>query len=75
VFLDALPSRIRRTVVRLLDFFAAYLSVDDAMPSDLDKLRDLGAKALPDQESTLRASLRYWAETTGKISVPQAEVA
>jgi nucleoside-diphosphate-sugar epimerase len=75
VFLDSLPSRIRRTVVRLLDFFAAYLSVDDAMPSDLDALRRLGARTLPDQEQTLRTSLRYWAATTSKKARPKAEAA
>jgi nucleoside-diphosphate-sugar epimerase len=75
VFLDSLPSRIRRVVVRLLDFFAAYLSVDDAMPSDLDTLHGLGARALPDQEETLRTSLRYWAATTGKAGHARAEAA
>jgi nucleoside-diphosphate-sugar epimerase len=75
VFLDSLPSRIRRTVVRLLDFFAAYLSVDDALPSDLDGLCDLGASALPDLEATLRTSLAYWAQATGKAKQPDGEVA
>jgi nucleoside-diphosphate-sugar epimerase len=75
VFLDALPARIRRTVVRLLEFFAAYLCVDDALPSDLDRLVDLGGQPLPDQETTLMTSLRYWAEATGRVKLPQGQVA
>ncbi len=75
VFLEALPSRVRRTVVRLLDFFAAYLCADDAMPSDLDRLCDLGARPLPDQEASLRTSLGYWAETTARRRQPERQVA
>lgn len=65
VFLDALPTKIRITVVRLLEFFAAYLSMDSAMPSSLGELTALGAKPLPDQRESLRASLEFWAESTG----------
>jgi nucleoside-diphosphate-sugar epimerase len=75
VFLDSLPLRVRRTVTRLLEFFAAYLCVDDALPSDLDRMVDLGAKPLPDQEATLLTSLRYWADATRKVKRPRAEVA
>ncbi|HEY2302328.1 MAG TPA: SDR family oxidoreductase [Acidimicrobiales bacterium] len=75
VFLESLPLRIRRTVVRLLDFFAAYLCLDGALPSDLDRMGELGAKPLPDQEATLLTSLRYWAEATRKVKRPRAEVA
>jgi nucleoside-diphosphate-sugar epimerase len=75
VFLETLPLRVRRTVTRLLEFFAAYLCVDDALPSDLDRLEGLGAKPLPDQEATLLTSLRYWADATGKVKRHRAEVA
>jgi hypothetical protein len=62
-------------VVRLLDFFAAYLCLDGALPSDLDRMAELGAKPLPDQEATLLTSLRYWAEATRKVKRPRTEVA
>jgi nucleoside-diphosphate-sugar epimerase len=75
VFLDSLPLRVRRTVTRLLDFFTAYLCVDDALPSDLDRLVELGAKPLPDQEATLLTSLRYWAAATRKVQRPRTAVA
>jgi nucleoside-diphosphate-sugar epimerase len=74
VFLDALPAKVKITVMRLLEFFAAYLSMDSAMPSDLDRLVALGAAPLPDQRESLRASLRYWAETTGLVAA-EREVA
>jgi nucleoside-diphosphate-sugar epimerase len=66
VFLDALPARIRRTVVRLLDFFAVYLSSGTAFPSSLDDLVRLGVRPLPDPRATLLTSLRYWAQATGR---------
>jgi nucleoside-diphosphate-sugar epimerase len=65
VFLDALPAKVRITVLRLLEFFAAYLSMDSAMPSSL---ADLGV-ALPDQRESLQSSIRYWAETRARREV------
>jgi len=65
VFLDALPAKVRVTVLRLLEFFAAYLSMDSAMPSSLT---DLGV-SLPDQRESLQASIRYWAETRARREV------
>jgi hypothetical protein len=52
-------------VLRLLDFFTAYLAGERAMPSSLDVFRALGAAALPDQRDSLRASVRHWAQVTG----------
>jgi nucleoside-diphosphate-sugar epimerase len=76
VFLDALPRRIRLTVLRLLDFFAAYLASDGPMPSSMAQLRRLGAVALPDPRATLVTSLDYWAAATGRIPArPQTQVA
>ena len=68
VFLEALPPRIRITAVRLLEFFAAYLSRDAAMRSSLDELVALGATPLPDQRATMRRSLKFWAESTGLVT-------
>ena len=61
VFLDALPGRIRRNIVRMLEFFTTYLQSGQIMPSSLDQLVALGARSLPDQRESLRNSLRYWA--------------
>jgi nucleoside-diphosphate-sugar epimerase len=68
VFLDALPSTVRDTVVRLLEFFAAYLALESALPSSLDELAALGAQPLPDQRASLRNALHYWAEATGRTA-------
>jgi nucleoside-diphosphate-sugar epimerase len=65
VFLDALPGRIRRNVVRMLDFFTIYLRSGETKPSSLDQLAALGAGPLPDQRESLRNSLRYWAVRHG----------
>jgi hypothetical protein len=65
VFLDALPSRIRRNVLRMLEFFTIYLQSGQAKPSSLDQLVALGARPLPDQRESLRNSLRYWAAQNG----------
>ena len=65
VFLDVLPVRIRRNVVRMLEFFTTYLQSGDVKPSSLDQLAALGARPLPDQRESLRNSLRYWAERSG----------
>jgi len=76
VFLEFLPRRVRYTVTKLLEFFTAYLAMDSHMPSSLDELEVLGAKPLPDQTETLRVSLRYWAEATGRVAATeQTEVA
>ena len=65
VFLDALPGRIRRNVLRMLEFFTTYLQAGQVKPSSLDRLVALGARALPDQRESLRNSLRYWAARNG----------
>ena len=65
VFLDALPGKIRRNVVRMLEFFTTYLQSGETKPSSLDQLVALGARPLPDQRESLRNSLRYWAAQNG----------
>ncbi len=65
VFLHALPAHVRQTVTRLLDFFAAYLALEEALPSDLPELEDTGVMALPDSCESLRRSFRFWAAETG----------
>jgi hypothetical protein len=65
VFLDALPVRIRRNVLRMLEFFATYLQSGQVKPSSLDQIVALGARPLPDQRDSLRNSLRYWAAQSG----------
>jgi nucleoside-diphosphate-sugar epimerase len=65
VFLDALPDRIRRNVLRMLEFFTIYLQSGQVKPSSLDQLVALGARPLPDQRESLRNSVRYWAEQNG----------
>ena len=61
VFLDALPGRIRRNVLRMLEFFTTYLQSGETKPSSLDQLIALGVRPLPDQRESLRNSVRYWA--------------
>lgn len=75
VFLEALPRRIRMTVLKLLEFFTAYLAKADAMPSSLDDLARLGAMALPDSGASLLTSLDYWAEATGRTAQAEPAVA
>jgi thioester reductase-like protein len=65
VFLDALPDKIRRNVLRMLEFFTTYLQSGETKPSSLDELAALGARSLPDQRESLRTSLRYWAAQHG----------
>ena len=65
VFLDALPGKIRRNVVRMLEFFTTYLQSGETKPSSLDQLVALGAGPLPDQRESLRNSLQYWAAQKG----------
>jgi thioester reductase-like protein len=66
VFLDALPAKVRATVLRMLEFFTAYLSGTATLPSDLDALVRLGGAPLPDQRESLATSLRWWAQVTGR---------
>ena len=72
VFLEALPSKIRRNVLRMLEFFTIYLQSGQAKPSSLDQLVALGARPLPDQRESLRNSLRYWAAQNG-YGYPETE--
>jgi nucleoside-diphosphate-sugar epimerase len=65
VFIDALPDKIRRNVLRMLEFFTTYLESGQTKPSNLDQLAALGAKPLPDQRESLRNNLRYWAAQNG----------
>ena len=65
VFLEALPDKIRRNVLRMLEFFTVYLQSGETKPSSLDTLAALGARPLPDQRESLRNSLAYWAERSG----------
>jgi nucleoside-diphosphate-sugar epimerase len=65
VFLEALPDKIRKTVVRMLEFFTIYLQSGETKPSSLDQLAALGVRPLPDQRESLRNSLQYWASQSG----------
>ena len=65
VFLDALPAKIRRNVLRMLEFFTTYLQSGQTKPSSLDQLVALGARPLPDQRESLRNTLQYWAGQNG----------
>ena len=65
VFLDALPGKIRRNILRMLEFFTTYLQSGQTKPSSLDQLVALGARPLPDQRESLRNSVRYWAAKNG----------
>ena len=65
VFLDALPDRVRRNILRMLEFFTTYLQSGQTKPSSLDQLAALGARPLPDPRASLRTSLRYWAAHNG----------
>jgi hypothetical protein len=72
VFLDALPTGLQRSVVKLLEFFGAYLAVDEPLPSDLDVLTEHGLDPLGDLRESFMASLRYWAQATGRSITPEA---
>jgi len=74
VFLDALPARIRRNVVRMLEFFTTYLQSGETKPSSLDQLVTRGMRPLPDQRESLRNSVRYWAAQKG-YAQPETEQA
>lgn len=75
VFLEALPERIRKSVVRMLEFFTTYLQSGETKPSSLDELSSIGVVPLPDQRESLRSSLRYWAEAKGYPRTDTAKVA
>jgi len=75
VFLDALPSKIRRNVLRMLEFFRTYLQDGATKPSSLEQLAALGAKSLPDQRLSLRNSVRYWAAQKGYLAAGAERVA
>jgi nucleoside-diphosphate-sugar epimerase len=74
VFLDALPVKIRRNIVRMLEFFTTYLRSGETKPSSLDQLVALGVKPLPDQRESLRNSVMYWAAQKGH-ALPKGEQA
>jgi nucleoside-diphosphate-sugar epimerase len=74
VFLDALPARIRRNIVRMLEFFTIYLQSGETKPSSLHQLVSLGMRPLPDQRESLRNSVRYWAAQQGHAQ-PKTEQA
>jgi hypothetical protein len=65
VLLDALPVRICRNVLRMLEFFTTYLQSGETKPSSLDQLVALGVRPLPDQRESLRNSVQYWAAQRG----------
>src|SRR5262249_33713493 len=65
VFLDALPARIRRNVMRMLEFFTTYLQSGETKPSSLDQLVSLGMRPLPDQRESLRSTVKYWSALKG----------
>jgi hypothetical protein len=73
VFLDALPARIRRNVVRMLEFFRTYLQDGATKPSSLEQLAPLGVSPLPDQRESLRNSVRYWAARKGYLAEATAD--
>jgi thioester reductase-like protein len=68
VFLEALPDKIRRNVLRMLEFFTTYLQSGQTKPSSLDQLVALGARPLPDQRESLRNTLQYWAAQNGHVA-------
>jgi nucleoside-diphosphate-sugar epimerase len=68
VFLDALPAKVRRNVLRMLEFFRTYLRDGVKKPSSLEQLAALGASPLPDQRESLRNSVRYWAAQKGYLA-------
>jgi nucleoside-diphosphate-sugar epimerase len=74
VFLDALPAKIRRNVLRMLEFFTTYLQSGETKPSSLDQLIALGARPLPDQRESLRNNVKYWAAQKG-YAQPKTEQA
>jgi nucleoside-diphosphate-sugar epimerase len=72
VFIDALPARVKATVLKMLEFFTTYLHSGITMPSSMEELVGLGAQPLPDQRESLRTSLHYFAEVKGYIPAAAA---
>jgi nucleoside-diphosphate-sugar epimerase len=72
VFLEALPAKTRRSLLRMREFFTSYLQSGEAKPSSLDQLVALGAMPLPDQRESLRKSMHYWAAHKG-LGEPETE--
>ncbi len=68
VFLEALPERIKSSVLRMLEFFTTYLQSGATMPSSLDELAKLGVMELPDQRDSLTNNLHSWADYKGHCS-------
>jgi nucleoside-diphosphate-sugar epimerase len=68
VFFEALPRRVKYTFNKLLEFFAAYLAVEEPLPSDLGRLCALAGRPFPDLRESLMTSLRYWASATGRVA-------
>jgi thioester reductase-like protein len=72
VFLEALPAKVKASVLKLLEFFATYLAAGQTMPSSEAELAALGAMPRPDLSAALITSLRYWAEEKGFIVADSA---
>jgi nucleoside-diphosphate-sugar epimerase len=70
VFIDMLPPRVRKNVLKLLEFFAVYLSRDSKFPSSLNGGGPLRSTPFPDPRASLMASLHYWAQATGRLPSP-----
>jgi nucleoside-diphosphate-sugar epimerase len=75
VFLDALPGKIRRNILRMLEFFTIYLQSGQTKPSSLEQLVALGARPLPDQLESLRNSVQYWAAQNGYVQAETGRAA
>ncbi|MET0578595.1 MAG: SDR family oxidoreductase [Ilumatobacteraceae bacterium] len=74
-FLDDVPRPVRFTILKLLEFFTAYLQHDGPLPSDLDGCGPLLAPRPPDSSEVLLTSMRYWARATGRMPLLTDEVA
>lgn len=73
VFLEALPERIRKSVLQMLEFFTTYLRSGATMPSDMDRLAALGMRPVPDLRESLLASVHYWADVKGHCGCARSE--
>ena len=69
-----MPGKIRRNILRMLEFFTIYLRSGETKPSSLDQLASLGMRPLPDQRESLRNSVKYWAVQKG-YAQPKTEQA
>ena len=65
VFIDALPAKIKRNVLRMLEFFTTYLQAGATKPDSWAELARYGIAPLPDQRASLRASIDFWAQERG----------